>query len=122
MAQPPDSSHANLARKLLQERRHFVRFPAQLDVLVRTGGGGKTGVEWRARVRDISTKGIGLVLPRTFAPGTVLFVSVAREGNAGEPFRMKAQVMRVVAESCGYFLGCQLAEPLNGDELTALIQ
>jgi hypothetical protein len=98
-----------------------VRFPTQLDVLVRADGG-KTGVEWRARVRDISTKGVALVLPRSFTPGTILVLKLRREATDNAPCPIQVQVSRVIAESCAYVIGCQFTTPLTGDELTALIQ
>jgi hypothetical protein len=48
-----------------------MRFPCNLRVICRTGGG-RTGVDWPALVRNISTKGVGLLLAREFSSGTNL--------------------------------------------------
>jgi hypothetical protein len=120
MPEPVKSSRAKDTRQLLRERRTAVRFPAQLEALVRTGGG-KTGVEWPARVRDISIKGVSLIIGRSFAPGTLLAIKLLREPG-GVPFRVQVEVLHVLAESCGYAHGCQFQQPLSDEELTTLIQ
>jgi CheY-like chemotaxis protein len=107
-------------RQLLRERRSGVRFPSQLAALVRTGG--EKGGEWPGWVRDMSVTGVGLVLGHRFAPGTVLAVQFLREPGGLPSFRVQAEVLRVVAESCGYLHGCLFTPALSNDELASLVQ
>jgi hypothetical protein len=120
MPNQDNPSGAKETRRLLLERRTAVRFPSQLEAMVHTGGG-QTGVEWPARVRDISIKGISLVVGRSFPAGTLLTVKLLREKDA-PPFPVTAEVMHAMAESCGYVHGCQLTQPLSDTELSLLIQ
>lgn len=119
MPDRPDS-RAKETRRLLLERRTVVRFPSQLEALVRTGGG-KTGVEWPGRVRDISLKGISLILSRNYPAGTVLNLKLLRDKDT-PTHSMQATVMHVLSESCGYLHGCQLVQELTPDELSLLLQ
>jgi hypothetical protein len=76
---------------------------------------------WKATICDVSRTGLGLVLPRRFEPGTVLFVELSLRG--GEERRpLLARVVRAVRQAeGGWLLGCSFASPLGEDELGRLI-
>ncbi len=120
MPDPSNSRDPKITRRLLLERRTVVRFPSQLEALVNTGGG-KTAVEWPGRVRDISLKGMSLILARSFPAKTLLTVKLLRDKDA-PPLYVQAEVMHSFSESCGYIHGCQFKKGLTQDELSLLIQ
>src|SRR5205814_2331971 len=78
------------------------------------------GQKWMARVRDISTGGLCLVLSRRFERGAGLAIEVP--GADGEsPSTLLARVMHVRAEAGGgWALGCAFVSPLSDEELEAL--
>jgi hypothetical protein len=119
MSDQPIPHRAEDPRQLQHERRTAVRFPSQRAALV-SPVGDETGMEWPGRVRDISAKGVGLILGISFEPGTMLAVQFLFD--RGLPFRVEATVMRVLGESCGFVHGCQFTRRLTNDELTALVQ
>lgn len=110
---------AALARRLLSERRTKMRFPSELCVTCRAGGG-RTGIVWAGRVRDISLKGIGILLPRQFSAGSVLTVKLHHEQG---PILMtgQARVVFVRPDNAGYLHGCQLTDRLSEEQLEALL-
>ena len=58
-----------------EERRASVRRSVALMSLCRAVGGA-IGVRWPARVRDLSTLGIGLVVSQQLQPGTLLEIDL----------------------------------------------
>jgi hypothetical protein len=105
-------------RRLLSERRTSLRFPCQLYAICKTGGG-KTGVEWQARVRNVSAKGAGLVLPRSFSPGTQFTVTFL---CAGQPFVTAMQVIHCSTEIDGCYHGCAFLKRLDQTQVDALVK
>jgi hypothetical protein len=77
---------------------------------------------WKTTICDVSRAGLGLVLPRRFEPGTVLFVELSLRG--GEERRpLLARVVRVVRQAeGGWLLGCTFSSQLGEDELRRLIE
>jgi hypothetical protein len=99
-----------------RERRSATRFPSGLDascqpVMLRDRS------SWVAQVRDISTGGIGLVLPRRFEPKTLLIVFLE------SPFHeiSRTMLVRVVHTTAlpdnQWLLGCELTSELDADDL-----
>ena len=120
MADQPIKSYAKMTQRLLPERLTSIRFPCNLVATCRTGGG-KTGISWPAKVRDISTKGTGLVVGRCFAPGT--FLTVKLQGTGGIPSTQQAKVIYAHSEGDGHwFLGCIFLPRLNSTELESLLK
>jgi hypothetical protein len=74
-----------------------------------------------ARVKDVSTAGIGLVLDRRFEPGTLLAVQVEAACGGG-PGNLLARVRRVMPQEGGqWLLGCAFVSPLGAEELHAFL-
>jgi hypothetical protein len=73
-------------------------------------------------IRDVSPRGIGLVLRRRFEVGAVLLVEPF--GPAGQAARLlPAKVVRVDARGDRlWFLGCEFVTELGEDEVRALGQ
>src|SRR5947209_15861989 len=63
------------------ERRVVVRYPCYLGTSCHALPG-DAATEWPARVRDISTSGIGLLVRRPFEPGTLLGVDLVSEDES----------------------------------------
>ena len=72
----------------------------------------------RAWVINISKTGVGLVLPRPLPVGAFLTLQM-RSGQG--TFEMSANVVRVARQKEEWFVGCELINPLNDDELDGLL-
>jgi hypothetical protein len=79
-------------------------------------------LSWPATVRDISVKGVGLVLRRRFEPGTGLAIEVpATATHPGDT--LLGKVVHATALAGGnWLLGCQFVSELGDDELTGLLR
>jgi hypothetical protein len=79
-------------------------------------------VMWPATVRDISTRGVGLVLGRRFEQGVGLAVEVP--GPNGQPAEtLLARVVHTTALPEGrWLLGCAFVSELSEDELDAVVR
>jgi hypothetical protein len=101
----------------LSERRATLRFPCQLRAQCRTGGG-ETGMAWPAEVRNISTKGAGLVLGRGFSPGTRFTVHFFR--GPDQIYVAQLQVIHSQAEAEGWYHGCAFLRRISPDVVEML--
>jgi hypothetical protein len=85
-------------------------------------GSGTDSVEvWPGTVHDLSPRGVGLVIPRRFEPGTVLRVDL--ESSSGTPRELPARVANVRSEAAGHwFHGCVFPDPLTDADLRDLLR
>jgi hypothetical protein len=99
-----------------EERRASVRHPAALMSLCRAVGGA-IGVRWPARVRDLSTLGIGLVASQRLRPSTLLEIDL--ETPSGRQVRAPlARVVHVEGEGDGtWVVGCAFTAELSNADL-----
>jgi PilZ domain len=102
------------------ERRGADRFapvrplPCQLTAVVREG-------EWPARVRDLSTSGVGLLVPLPFTPGAILGIDLANRVGRFVRFLL-VQVLHCRREAEGaYFLGGEFVGQLSAAELSCVV-
>jgi hypothetical protein len=74
---------------------------------------------WPARVIDISTTGVGLLLERRFEPGALL--SFRLEGRSeGQSYNALARVVRVTRQAAGHWLlGCAFLDELDPTRVRA---
>lgn len=81
------------------------------------------GDEWKARVKDVSTQGMSLLVNRRFEVGTVLTVLLPEQPMVGDrPQRLIVRVIRQQSESPRrWLLACAFARPLSDDEVRALV-
>lgn len=103
------------------EQRKQIRYPCLLTASSRSieiSG----GLHWQARVWNLSTGGICLVLGRRFEPGTLLMVML--ESRADEfALTMLARVVRATPlQSGAWILGCAFTHELYEDEVKALVR
>src|SRR5438045_610027 len=101
------------------DRRAWVRYPCNLQTLYQPGQGRLDHRWWFAKVRDISSSGIGLIVSRHFPVGSQL--SLALYSAEPEVARtLEVNVVHVAPHpGGGWGLGCAFASPLSDDELRA---
>ena len=121
MSQPtsvrPDESAAATS---VRERRASVRLPSSAKGSCQSLSLQRE-FDWEATVRDISCRGIGLLLPRRFEAGTLLAVELIEEPE-GKKRLLLARVVRTSPQSEGSWLvGCTLVSSLTEDELQYLL-
>ncbi|HEX5271162.1 MAG TPA: PilZ domain-containing protein [Gemmataceae bacterium] len=99
-----------------RERRATVRYPSSLLGSCRTLHARENDL-WTARVRDISTVGIGIVLRRRFEPGTVLAVEPLGP-HEQTPSCLMVQVVHATAQPGGHWLlGCRFIGEISDDDV-----
>jgi CheY-like chemotaxis protein len=100
------------------ERRAARRYPTGLETSCAPENP-KRETLWPARVRDISSCGIGLFLRRSLDTGTFVLVLLPTVPN-GPAEAVPAKVVRVAQGPCNsWFVGCELTRPLSDTELEA---
>jgi hypothetical protein len=75
---------------------------------------------WPARVRDLSSGSIGLVLTRRFEPGTLLVIELEKKA-ANLSHTLVGRVVHATAQTNGWMIGCTLANKIAEDDLQALL-
>lgn len=76
---------------------------------------------WPARVKDLSTSGVGFVFGQRHQPGTSLQLTITNNSR-GITCDVLAQVVRVVLLPTGQWLTCcAFGEPLENEELKRLL-
>lgn len=104
-----------------EDRRVRVRHTRQLKTYCQRGEGELDQVWWVGYVRDISTAGIGLVIPQRFEPDTTLTVEVESR-HSDESRAVQVRVVHAAPQpGGGWLLGCAFARELTGPELAALL-
>ena len=84
-----------------------------------SGWGGRE-IKWQARVRDVSSGGLGLVLQRRFERGAGLAIDLPATDDS-PACTILARVMNVRSERGGtWLLGCAFLSPLSEEELLTL--
>ena len=76
---------------------------------------------WPARVRDLSSGSIGLLLTRRFEPGTLLVIELEKKA-ASLSHTLVGRVVHATQYSAGgWMVGCTLANKIAEDDLQALL-
>jgi hypothetical protein len=102
------------------ERRAAVRYVSDLDTSCTPPSRVSEG-NWSAKVKDISTTGINLVLGRRFEPGTTLVLEL-QNANEGVSCTMLVQVRRIHESSPKkWSTGCAFLRRLTDLELKGLL-
>jgi hypothetical protein len=103
------------------ERRSAQRFPLSVEFFYRPITTTHGEIWWLAPVRNISTRGLGLVLQRSLTPGALLEVELE---NPSKGFHrvVQARVVHVrPTPSQGFLAGCAFVDNLNPDEVQAIL-
>jgi hypothetical protein len=76
---------------------------------------------WPARVRDLSSGSIGLVLTRRFEPGTLLVIELEKKTQSLTHTLVGRVVHAQPQTNGGWMIGCTLANKIAEDDLQALL-
>jgi PilZ domain len=108
---------ANERKPARPERRTSERQPCALETSCLRAADGQGA--WDARVIDISSTGVGLLMGRRFEPGTLL--SFRLEGRSeGQSYNALARVIHATRQAGGgWLLGCALLDELDASQLRA---
>jgi hypothetical protein len=76
---------------------------------------------WPARVRDLSSGSIGLLLTRRFEPGTLLVIELEKKAQSLSHTLVGRVVHATQYSAGGWMVGCTLANKIAEDDLQALL-
>ena len=98
-----------------EDRRRWTRHPSNLQAICWPAGS-EIPVTWRARVRDISGGGLGLIAPCKVPLGAMLNLQMVAP-NLVDQKPLKAEVMFMSQNSeYEWILGCELLIPLTPEQ------
>jgi hypothetical protein len=101
--------------------RRWARFATNVETICYTCDTAP-GERRAARIVNISAGGIGLALRCQFAESTLLHFALPQEMNLADP-NLLIRVVRVKDQGDGtWFLGCEFADQLLGEELDQLLR
>jgi hypothetical protein len=101
-----------------KEKRVSMRYPCNREVLCRPPE--STAEFFPGRARNLSTWGVGIVVPRHVAPDTTMVVAIAsRSGELVHELAVRVVHARGMP-ICGWYLGCEFLEELELDEVKLL--
>jgi hypothetical protein len=101
------------------ERRSSPRYPSNREALARPIEG-SDAIWWGAKVRDLSTTGIGLSLCFPFRPGT--FLAVDLQGPIGGTHTLLTRVVHARDQSDGtWHVGCEFVKALTDSEVELMV-
>lgn len=107
-------------RKVAVDGRAGGRRPQGIEAFCRSVAAVKDD-PWPARVRDLSSGSIGLVLTRRFEPGTLLVIELEKKAH-GLSHTLVGRVVHATAQNNGgWMVGCTLANKIAEDDLQALL-
>jgi hypothetical protein len=81
----------------------------------------EAGNNWPIQARDISERGVAIVVCRRFEPGTLLAVNLTDQSQS-EISMPLARVQRVVSSGTAWLLGCIWADEVEGSILDCLLK
>lgn len=103
-------------------RRAWVRYPCAQKGVCRAVANSQHGGLWPAKVRDISTSGISVIMSRRFEVGTVLVVELDNT-SGDESILLLARVVRITQRRRDdWIMGCTLSKQLAANELIGLVE
>lgn len=97
------------------ERRVYVRYSRQLDVLWQMLGYSSKDLA-SGRMTDLSTAGVAIVLPQPFAVKTHLIVRLPTTTHGWSTHMVQVQNCMQISEH-EYKIGCRFVKPLNEEQL-----
>ncbi len=103
------------------ERRVRVRHVTDRDSMCQRGEGRLDQAWWMARIVDISTTGIGVILRQRFPSGTLLTIEM--QNSAGDLSRtLQTKVVHTTPHpEGGWVSGCTFVNPLTEEDLKVLL-
>jgi hypothetical protein len=102
------------------DARRWVRFPCNVETVCQTCETAP-GERRPARILNVSSGGVGLLLPCEFGEGTLLTFELPPADDQ-PPRQALVRVIRALEHgSAGWFLGCEFADQLSERELQSLV-
>jgi hypothetical protein len=118
MPQPIDFlEKEDIGWSLSEDRRASPRHPAKVRVLCKLVTRGTAPPIWTAHVRDLSTFGIGLILPKPPGLGQRLEIELARKNGTFVGTVMARVVHEARESSQSFFAGCGFIKELDDEHL-----
>jgi hypothetical protein len=124
MSNPKELDGPKVETPAGRERRVRVRYPAARESMCQPGEGRLDQVWWLARITDMSTTGIALVLGQVrqrFPAGTMLTVEL--QNWSGDTSRtLPTRVIHMTPHpDGGWIMGCAFVNPLSEEELKTFL-
>jgi hypothetical protein len=102
------------------ERRAWVRYPPRRLQMLWHLFGMKPPQPRPARVQDISTQGIGLIVDRSFPKGSVLVLRFSGTQPETRPLLVRVKYLQPLAED-SFHVGCTYVVPLTDEQFAELV-
>jgi len=117
-----DPAQREQASQAALDRRVWVRYGTDLEATCHAPGDTK-GVGWPGQVRDVSVGGVGLLLRHRFRPGSPLSLELHLRGGGRRVVAVRVIHVTPVAgdDAPTWLVGCAFLEPLQPDEVQALL-
>jgi hypothetical protein len=75
----------------------------------------------RGWLLDLSTRGVGMLLPEPLSPETLVVVQL-KSNDGQRSYALPARVIHATTQPTGdWLVGCEFADPLTADDLDALL-
>ncbi|MGH7169572.1 MAG: PilZ domain-containing protein [Gemmataceae bacterium] len=102
------------------ERRAWVRYPPRRLEMLWHLFGMKPPEQRPARIQDISMQGVGLIVDRSFAQGSILVLRFPGDSLQSRPVLVRVKHLQPL--SGGEFkVGCTFVVPLSEEQLAELV-
>jgi hypothetical protein len=112
-----DASRPDRTRRIGRDRRTAERHPSDALISLHPLAQSRNQ-SLAALIRDISTRGLSLLITQRFAPGTVLSLELAELASGSAP--VVARVVHVARREDGkWVVGCALQKDLTAAQLRA---
>jgi hypothetical protein len=120
MADPPRTPNGAARLPQTSERRAWVRYPPRrLEILWHLFGM-KPPEPRSARIQDISTQGVGLIVDRSFAQGSVLVLRFPGSSLDSRPILVRVKHLQPLSDG-EFKVGCTFVVPLSDEQLAELV-
>lgn len=120
MTDPALATSEPSRRPQVAERRAWVRYPPRRLEMLWHLFGMKPTQPRSARIQDISTQGIGLIVDRSFAQGSVLVLRFPDSSLESRPILVRVKHLHPL--NAGEFkVGCTFVVPLREEQLAELV-
>ncbi|HTU19469.1 MAG TPA: PilZ domain-containing protein [Gemmataceae bacterium] len=120
MADSADTPTGAARKPQVSERRAWVRYPPRRLEMLWHLFGMKPPEQRQARIQDISTQGIGLIVDRAFAQGSVLVLRLPGTSLDSRPLLVRVKHLQPLP-SGEFKAGCTFVVPLSDAQLAQLI-
>lgn len=102
------------------ERRAWVRYPPRRLEMLWHLFGMKPPEQRPARIQDVSSQGIGLIVDRSFAQGSVLVLRFPGTSTEARPVLVRVKHLQPLSKD-EFKVGCTFVVPLSEEQLAELI-